>query len=123
MQHDRPKRYALFLSPQYVGEAATVQDEWQPRCDVYRTSQNGWILKFDLAGVNPEDVSVEVEDGRVTVAGVRRDWVTEEGCSYYSMEINYSRFHRTIRLPGISGKTRYSMEYRDGILLIRVQSL
>ncbi len=121
--HDRPKRYALFLSPQYAGEvAAQSQDEWQPRADVYR-SQNGWILKFDLAGVNPADVSVEVEDGRDTVAGVRRDWVAEEGCSYYSMEINYSRFHRTIHLPGIQGKTRYSMEYRDGILLVRVQSL
>jgi HSP20 family molecular chaperone IbpA len=39
------------------------------------------------------------------------------------MEINYSRFQRTIQLPGIQGKTRYSMEYRDGILLVRVQSL
>jgi HSP20 family protein len=118
--HDQPKRYALFIAPHQSAEAG--QEEWQPRADVYRAS-NGWILKFDLAGVRPEEITVGIGDGSVTVSGVRRDWVTEEGWSYYSMEISYSRFLRTINVPGVSGQNRYRLDYRDGILLIRIESL
>ena len=54
-------------------------------------------MKFDLAGVRPEDVMVTVRGRRVSVSGVRRDLMVEEGCSYYSMEISYNRFERSSR--------------------------
>ena len=71
---------------------------WHPAVDVYRTA-NGWILKFDLAGVRLDDIHVHVARRTVTVSGVRRDCLHETGCSHYSMEIRYSGFERTIELP------------------------
>jgi HSP20 family protein len=92
---------------------------WQPSADIYRT-RNGWLLKFDLAGVRPEDVTVSVRGRRVSVSGVRRDYIVEEGCSYYSMEISYNRFERSLEMPANLENARITLEARDGLLLVRM---
>lgn len=112
---ERSTRFAA-LSSAVQREAAP---EWRPRCDIYRT-RSGWLLKFDLAGVRPEDVSVRTQGCRVTVSGRRRDWLLEAGYSYYSMEISYNRFERTIDLPCELQNPEITLEFRDGILLVRV---
>lgn len=113
---ERRRHLAVFFQP----DPYQSQGVWQPQVDIYRTS-HGWLLKFDLAGVRPEDVSVQISGCRVTVYGVRRDWVLEEGATYYSMEISYNRFERTVQLPCTLDRVSYSLESRDGILLIRIQ--
>lgn len=96
------------------------QEEWQPAVDIYRT-KFGWVLKFDLAGVRMEDVHVHLSSRTVTVTGVRRDWMHDEGgCRHYSMEITYSRFQRTIELPDDIEAARMAVDYRDGILTVRI---
>src|SRR5579864_7170066 len=92
---------------------------WQPSADVYRT-RTGWLLKFDLAGVRPEDVTVSVRGRRVSVSGIRRDFIAEEGCSYYSMEISYNRFERSLEMPADLENARITLEARDGLLLVRM---
>jgi len=92
---------------------------WQPSADVYRT-RDGWLLKFDLAGVRPEDVTVSVRGRRVSVSGVRRDLIVEEGCSYYSMEISYNQFERSLEMPADLESAAITMEARNGLLLVRM---
>jgi HSP20 family protein len=92
---------------------------WRPSADIYRT-RDGWLLKFDLAGVRPEDVMVTVRGRRVSVSGVRRDLMVEEGCSYYSMEISYNRFERLIEMPADLQNAKITMEARNGLLLVRM---
>jgi len=94
--------------------------DWQPSVDIYK-SNNGWVLKFDLAGVRLDDVSAHVSRNRVTVSGIRRDWMLEDtSCHHYSMEISYSRFERTVELPEDLSTARFRLDYRDGILLVRI---
>lgn len=102
--------------PVFVPEAPAI---WRPLADVYRT-RDGWLLKFDLAGVRLDDVTVSVGGNRVTVSGHRRDMVVEEGASYYSMEISYSRFERTIEMPVSLERGRVILEAQNGILLVRI---
>ena len=78
------------------------------------------MLKFDLAGVRLEDVTVSVCGRRVSVSGIRRDSTVEEGCSYYSMEISYNRFERFIEMPADLENARVTLEARDGLLLVRM---
>ena len=92
---------------------------WRPAVDVYRTSR-GWLLKFDLAGVRPEDVSLKIEGCRVTIRGVRRDWLAEEGHSYYRMEITYNHFERTVELPCNVEPAAVATDYRHGMLLVHL---
>jgi HSP20 family protein len=92
---------------------------WQPAVDVYRTEW-GWVLKFELAGVRLEDIHVNVSRRTITVSGIRRDH-PEDGCSYYSMEISYTEFKRTVELPTDLEGARMRLDYRDGILSVRIQ--
>lgn len=95
------------------------QAGFQPPVDIYR-APSGWLLKFDLAGVRPQDVEVAVGGCRVTVRGVRRDWLIEEGIASYSMEIAYNSFARTLELPCELDLAEVHTEFRDGMLLVRL---
>ena len=92
---------------------------WQPQVDIYR-SPDGWVVKLELAGVRPQDVSVTVHGSQLRVEGVRHDWIVEQGWSHHSMEIAYHRFERTIDLPCDLAHARIAVECRDGMLLLRV---
>jgi HSP20 family protein len=92
---------------------------WQPSADIYRTP-TGWLVKFDLAGVRPEDVEVEVRGSILTVRGCRRDWAVEQDAHCYQMEISYSCFERALTLPANLERARVSAEHRYGMLLVRI---
>jgi HSP20 family protein len=108
---NRSRFWPLFLSE--------MPTPWEPSADIYQT-RNGWLLKFELAGVRPEDVMVSVSGRRVTVSGVRRDTIVEEGCSYYAMEISYNRFERSLEMPVNLGDARVTIEARNGLVLVRM---
>jgi len=105
--------------PLFMPAISAREIDWQPAVDVYRT-RKGWLLKFDLAGVRPEDIEVAVGDNHLTVRGARRDCSLEEGCCHYRMEIAYSRFERRIEIPGDLSTAHITTEYRDGMLIIRI---
>jgi HSP20 family protein len=94
---------------------------WSPPVDIYRMA-DGWLVKFDLAGVVRSDLQLAVSGRQLTLRGRRRDWCIEEGatCSAYSMEIMYSEFQRTVELPGDIEKMQITSDYRDGMLLVQL---
>jgi len=94
---------------------------WQPAADVYRT-RHGWLVKFDLAGVKREDIFVQVRGSTLIVEGNRRDLCVEEGCSHHVLEISYSRFKRVLELPCALEAAEVACEYRDGMLLVYLQT-
>lgn len=98
----------------------TPQCTWRPPADVYRTTE-GWLVKFDLAGVNPREVQVVLDGRRLTISGARRDALVQEGFASYSLEISYSCFERTLELPFEAEYMQRRIEYRDGMLLIWLQ--
>lgn len=96
-------------------------DVWQPPVDVYQT-RDGWLIKADLAGVNPQDVVVELHNRCIAIHGQRRDTSIEEGCCCYRMEISYSRFERVIELPDDLSRSCIATEFQHGMLLIRIRN-
>ena len=44
---------------------------WQPQADIYRV-RDGWVVKLELAGVRPQDVSVTVRGSQLHIT-VRHD--------------------------------------------------
>ena len=92
---------------------------WRPAADVYHCPE-GWLVKFDLAGVRPEDVEVSVRGRCLIVSGVRRDWICQEELRCYSMEISYHRFQRAVELPCELDTVQVKTDYRFGMLLVRL---
>ncbi|HXY37384.1 MAG TPA: Hsp20/alpha crystallin family protein [Planctomycetaceae bacterium] len=92
---------------------------WVPAADVYELHA-GWLIKVELAGIRPQDVTVTLEGDVLRIVGRRRDWVAHEARGCRSLEISYERFERTFDLGGIPQGSRIVTEYRDGMLLIKV---
>jgi HSP20 family protein len=109
--------HALFLPAMGASEVGL----WRPAADVYH-DRDGWLVKFELAGMRPEDIDLEVLGRRMTLRGVRRDLTPKEQCRCFQMEIAYSRFERTLELPCQLDRADIATEYRDGMLLVRIQT-
>lgn len=116
MSRDRICRMQALFLPAAGRQRA---DAWQPSVDVYQT-RGGWLVKFDLAGIRPEDVTLTASGKQLTVRGERRDAIREEGCRHYRMEISYSRFERGVELPIQIDPQRVRTDYRDGMLLVYI---
>jgi HSP20 family protein len=92
---------------------------WRPSADVYRGRQ-GWLVKFDLAGVSAEEIQLRAEGRRLSVSGVRRDLTILDHQQAYSMEISYNRFERSVELPCDLTQADIHHECRDGMLLVLI---
>src|SRR5690348_12733331 len=95
---------------------------WSPSVDIYKM-RDGWLMKFDLAGVARNDLELTVAGRRLVLRGRRRDWCVEEvpACCAYSLEIRYSDFRRTVELPCEIESLELTTDYRDGMLLVRLR--
>ncbi len=92
---------------------------WNPAADVFR-SEEGWVVKIDLAGVCSDELEIEIRDSRLRIRGCRRDTLYREGFVYQQMEITYSRFEKTIQFPGPVEGASLKHDYRDGFLIINL---
>jgi len=93
---------------------------WCPAADVYRTD-NGWIVKVDLAGIRPADIDITIEGPLLRISGARRDATCGEGISHYQLEITYSRFEKIIQFPRSIEHASVDRDYHDGLLILRLQ--
>ena len=93
---------------------------WNPAADVYR-SDNGWVVKVDLAGICSDELEIELRDSLLTIRGCRRDTHIHDGCVYHQMEITYSRFEKSIQFPAPIEGASIRRDYKDGFLIIDVR--
>ena len=93
---------------------------WNPAADVYR-SEDGWIVKVDLAGVRVDDLEIEIDESSLRVRGCRKDTFFKAGFSYHQMEITYSRFEKTIPFPCSIEAASLVHDYLDGFLIVQLR--
>lgn len=93
---------------------------WHPYCDVYETG-NELVVKLELAGVDPKEISVSLTGRHLLIRGLRRDAALgDDQRIYHTMEINQGVFERSILVPEMCVGGQAASSYRDGILEIRL---
>jgi HSP20 family protein len=105
----------------FLPRSARPEEVWQPRADIYRTSE-GWLVKFELAGVRPDEVRLIVRGTTLLVEGSRRDEHCYHGMGCHRLEIAYSHFRRVLELPGLSDSAELLTSYVNGMLLVRIKT-
>ena len=115
-----PNRFFPLIQPER--RAKPSGRLWNPSADVYRTT-DGWVVKVDLAGVNSDDLEIEINDSILRITGCRRDTHYREGFVYHQMEITYSRFEKTIQFPTPIEGASFAFDFSDGFLIVNVRSL
>jgi len=93
---------------------------WNPSADVYRTNE-GWIVKVDLAGICSDELELQVSESSLRIRGCRRDTLYREDFRYHQMEITYSRFEKTIKFPCEVESASLEHDYRDGFLIVSLR--
>ena len=93
---------------------------WMPAADVHQ-GRDGWLIKLELAGVRPEDVRLRVCGNYLAVSGRRYDHFLGGDWRLQSMEITYGEFERGFEFPVNIENARLMTEFRDGMLLVRIQ--
>lgn len=88
-----------------------------PAIDVYEEKEN-IIVEAPLAGVNPKDVSISVEDGVLTIKGESKKEHEVDDKNYYRKEVRMGSFFRKITLPSSVNEEKVSADFTDGVLKI-----
>lgn len=106
------------LSATIVNWRLTIRPNvWAPPTDVYET-ETRLIVRVEIAGMDEEDFSVRVEQGRLLISGIRPE--TPETRAFQRMEINYGEFFTEVELPEALNFSQIEAEYINGFLLVTI---
>jgi HSP20 family protein len=92
---------------------------WVPALDVWETEQE-LVYAFDLPGIPQDKISIEFEDGALTVSAERERQQETTDDRLYRFERRFGSFSRTIGLPAGVGEDSIHADYRDGVLEVHV---
>jgi len=95
------------------------QESWLPAVDVF-DNKDGVVVKAELAGMDPDDIQIEVEDNVLTIKGERTFEETVDEERYYRVERRYGSFQRSLALPQGVRPEDIAASYEDGILTVVV---
>jgi HSP20 family protein len=107
-----------FMNGLSEGNGRTTQS-WIPTADVWETDDEV-VYAFDLPGIPEDRISIELEDGALTISAEReREQKTEEG-KYFRFERRFGTFSRTIGLPQGIDEDKVKAHYEHGVLEVHV---
>jgi HSP20 family protein len=89
---------------------------WVPPVDLHETSSE-YVLTAELPGLRRDDVDVQVQEGRLTLTGTRRE--PPRACEqYHRIERGHGSFSRTFHLPHPVDAAHITADLRDGVLTV-----
>ena len=102
-----------------TGNGGNWAKTWAPSVDVWET-EDEIVYAFDLPGIPEDRISIELDDGALTVSGERErtDEVADE--RFYRYERRFGAFTRTIGLPQGVGEGDVKADYANGVLEVHV---
>lgn len=99
-------------------EAMTMAD-WIPSVDISETTAE-YVIEAEIPEVKKEDVRVTLENGVLTVRGMRRQEPEEKGRKYHRVERSYGSFVRSFSLPDEVNDAQVQAVFKDGILTLHL---
>ncbi|GGY76430.1 Hsp20/alpha crystallin family protein [Streptomyces omiyaensis] len=120
----KPERRHSFLPDldTWFGREFPGLPGWRPATAAHAipvevTSDDGaYTLRAELPGMDPDDISLTVDDNLLTVSAEHRESAEDKDHS----EFRYGAFRRTVRLPDTIPADDVDASYTDGILTVRV---
>ena len=112
---DEMGRFMNLLLAGVPGGSGTTQGVWAPAMDVWETDDE-IVYAFDLPGIPKKAVSIEFQNGVLTVSAERERSHEVESDRLYRFERRYGSFSRTIGLPQGVVEDQISARFDNGVL-------
>jgi HSP20 family protein len=103
----------------FFGQNEQSARRWVPPVDLVE-AEDHFVLKADLPGLSEEDVSIEVQDGSLTISGERKAEHEERARGWYRIERSFGRFNRSLTLPDGVDADRIEASFSHGVLEVRI---
>jgi HSP20 family protein len=89
---------------------------WAPPVDLHETDTH-YVVTAELPGLDREDLHIHMQDGRLTLSGVRRE--RTEACEqFHRVERGHGSFSRTFQLPLPVDSGHITADLKDGVLTV-----
>jgi HSP20 family protein len=93
---------------------------WVPALDVWET-EDEIVYALDLPGIPEDKISVELDDGALTITAERERTEQESKDRFYRFERRYGRFTRTFGVPQGVKESDVHADYKNGVLEVHVK--
>ena len=113
---DRYNRSARKSLVKYDDKSFEVGD-WMPTVDISETD-DAFVVKAELPGVDKDDVSVKIENGILTIRGEKKTEIEDK--KKHRIECTYGSFVRSFTLPQATKSDSIEAEYKNGILNLTI---
>lgn len=107
-----------FMNGLLEGNGRTTQS-WIPTADVWET-ETEVVYALDLPGIPEGKISIELDEGALTITAEREREHTVEDGRYFRFERRFGTFTRTIGLPQGVTEDSVRAEYTNGVLEVHV---
>lgn len=108
-----------FMNGLLEGNGGTTQS-WVPALDVWET-ESEIVYGLDLPGVAEDQISVELDEGALTVSAERSRTQEESDERFYRFERRFGTFSRTVGVPQGVTEGDISADYKNGVLELHVR--
>ena len=92
---------------------------WLPPMEMYEKGDN-FVVKMELPGMKEDEIDIHVVGNTLTVSGERKSESEVKEKDYYSCELNYGSFSRSVSLPSAVDATKIEASLEKGILEITI---
>jgi HSP20 family protein len=103
----------------FGGETQAASRRWVPPMDLVE-AEDHFVLKADLPGLSEGDVSIEVQDGTLSISGERRAEHESSERGWYRIERSFGGFNRSLTLPEGVDPDSITAHFDRGVLALRI---
>ena len=106
-----------FMTPFGRFGLSESMQSFSPKVDVSETEKEIKV-RAEVPGINPDDVSIEVTEDTLSIAGTIEKSNEEKDENYYRMERSSGRFSREFMLPSKIDADNVNAEAKNGVITI-----
>lgn len=106
------------LFEDFIDRPAGDFGRFPPAADLFETD-DAFVVEMELPGFGHDDISVEVEEGTLTVSG-RRETAAAEDEDFHLRERPVGRFSRTFSLPASIEAETVQARFDNGVLSVEM---
>ena len=109
--------FSFSRLPQRFGDV----ESFAPLLELYENDKE-YVVEAELAGLNQNDINVEIEDNILTISGEkkREEKKGSQDKGFYRSERFYGKFQRSVALPKNIIPEKIKATYKNGLLKISI---